>query len=177
MTPEAGAALMDRLHSAAAEVTSLLLRLSSVRPGPPITSQDRRRIAEQTDLSTESLAAVCDELDVWIDLSQMAECAQSAEDVTSDTTRETISASIADAGTEALDDVSTAQAVLDKASAQLHEAVEVARLRGASWRKIGAALGITGQTAHKRFDPRARQRHADYMRERYQRLKGMDPVI
>ena len=154
MTSEAGGALMDRLHSATAEVTTLLLRLSSVRPGPPITSQDRRRIAEQAESSTKSLDAVCDELDEWIGLLQTAERAPSTE-----------------AGTEALDGVAAAQAELDKASAQLHDAVELARLRGDSWRTIGEALGVTGQTAHKRFDPKARQRHADYMRARYRRAR------
>ena len=159
MTPQAGAALVDRLHAAADEVTTLLLRLSSVRPGPPITSQDRRRTAEQAELSTESLAAVCEEVDEWIDLSQVAEPAATAADVTDQTE------------TDALDCVAEAQAELDDASKQLHEAVKAARHDGASWRTIGAALGITGQTAHKRFDPKARQRHADYMRARYQRAR------
>lgn len=159
MTPQAGAALVDRLHSVADEVMTLLVRLSSVRPGPPITSQDRRRIAEQAELSTESLVAVCDEVDEWINLSQVAEPAPTAADVAGD------------AGTEALDGVAEAQANLEEANAQLHEAVEVARLRGDSWRTIGSALGITGQTAHKRFDPTARKRHADYMRARYQRAR------
>ena len=146
MKPEAGAVLMDRLHTAATEVTTLLLRLSSVRPGPPITSQDRRRIAEQAESSTESLIAVCDDVGEWIALSQTAE---TLDDM-------------------AVEGIAAAQAELEKAGAQLQRAVESARLRGDSWRTIGAALGITGQTAHKRFDPKARQRHADYMRARYQ---------
>lgn len=145
MTPEAGAALIERLHAAATDVTTLLLRLTNVRPGPPITSQDRRRIVEQAELSTKSLTAVCDEVGELINLARMAEPAPTA-----------------------LDGVAEAQAELDAASAQLKRAVESARLRGDSWRTIGAALGITGQSAHKRFDPKARQRHADYMRARYQ---------
>ncbi len=44
---------------------------------------------------------------------------------------------------------------------------EDARAAGASWRRIGEALGIAAQSAHKRFDPRARRRHAEYMRARY----------
>jgi hypothetical protein len=162
MTPEAGAVLKDRLHAAAAEVTTLLQRLSSVRPGPPITSQDRRRFAEQAESSTESLTAVCDEVGIWIDLSQQPERVLSTTDV---------AAPNADAGTDVLDGVAAAQAELDEAGAQLHEAVEAARLRGDSWRTIGVSLGVTGQTAHKRFDPKARQRHADYMRARYQRAR------
>lgn len=157
VAPATSAALRERLHSAADEVTTLLLRLSSVRPGPPITSQDRRRIAEQADSFTKSLASVCDEVDEWIGLTETAEQTPTAAD--------------GDTGTEALDGVAAAQAELDRASAQLHEAVELARVDGDSWRTIGAALGITGQTAHKRFDPKARQRHADYMRARYRRVR------
>ncbi len=167
--PSHGAVLMARLHAVALEVSDLLPRLGHVRPGPPITSQDRRRVAVRADLSTAALDRVCQDLDAWI--------TQRANDEDRVATAVVVAAGQnASAGTEApvatLADVSSAQETLDQARADLHQAVKSARARGASWRRIGEALGIAGQTAHKRFDPRARQRHADYMRTRYQRLSN-----
>jgi hypothetical protein len=166
--PGHGATLMARLHTVASEISGLLTRLGNVRPGPPVTSMDRRRLADQAERSTATLARVCQDLDAWV--------AQRADD------ENRVAAAVVDSGqnsrveTEApgvtLAGVSSAQETLDQARADLHQAVECARARGASWRQIGEALGIAGQTAHKRFDPRARRRHADYMRTRYQRMRG-----
>ena len=64
--PSHGAVLMARLHAVALEVSDLLPRLGHVRPGPPITSQDRRRVAVRADLSTATLDRVCQDLDAWI---------------------------------------------------------------------------------------------------------------
>lgn len=166
--PGYGAALMARLNTAAAEVSGLLTRLGNVRPGPPITSMDRRRLADQAERSTAALDDVCQDLDAWI--------AERDDEVRVD-----VPAGVeagkqekpeAETATATLSDVSSAQEALDQARVHLHGAVDGARADGASWRQIGEALGIAAQTAHKRFDPRARQRHADYMRTRYQRLSS-----
>jgi hypothetical protein len=167
--PSHGAVLMARLHAVALEVSDLLTRLGNVRPGPPITSQDRRRIADEADLSNATLVRVCRDLDAWT--------AQRARDEAPTTIAGVVDAGQnASAGTEVsvatLAGVSNAQETLDQARADLNHAVDDARAGGASWRKIGEALGIAGQTAHKRFDPNARRRHADYMREWYQRLNS-----
>ncbi len=70
-------------------------------------------------------------------------------------------------GDDPLARLSGTNAALEKSKAELQAAVQDARACGASWRRIGEALGIAPQSAHKRFDPRARRRHAAYMRDRY----------
>ncbi len=70
-------------------------------------------------------------------------------------------------GDDPLETLRRRQEALDTAKAALQAAAEDARAAGASWRRIGEALGIAAQSAHKRFDPRARRRHAEYMRARY----------
>lgn len=164
-----GAVLMAQLRTAAGEVSALLTRLGHVRTGPPITSMDRRRLADQADLSTASLDRVCADLDAWVaSLDQTV--ANEPIPVTVDPAPSQKDVPAAPATDPA--DLSGAQQAVDQARAELNEAVEGAREGGASWREIGAALGIAGQTAHKRFDPGARQRHAEYMRTRYRRLSS-----
>ncbi|MGI9577485.1 MAG: hypothetical protein ACR2OH_04760 [Microthrixaceae bacterium] len=161
-----GATLMARLRTVSSEISGLLARVGNVGAGPPMTSMDRRRLADQAELSTASLAHVCAELDEWIAQGATGEYFQAAAAPV-----ESAPGAEAETPRGTLADVSSAQETLDQARAHLHLAVESARAGGASWRQIGEALGIAGQTAHKRFDPRARRRHAAYMRERYQLLR------
>ena len=147
-----GTMLIAKLHTIAAEVSALLAALSDARPG---TSQERRRVAQEAKGSTAELAGICHDLEAWI-----VEPRQAVENATSGT----------HVPAQALADVSRAQVALNQARADLHQAVEAVRADGVSWRRVGEALDITAQTAHKRFDPRARQRHADSMRQRNQRL-------
>ncbi len=134
---------LERLRGAVDAVTELLVRVGSPHGGP-LTSQDRRRIAAEAESSTRELREACDGL-----------AAPSPE-----------------TDGAGLDDLRRAADAVDGARARLQSAVELARADGASWRQVGETLGISGQSAHKRFDPAARRRHADYMRERGQRLRN-----
>ncbi len=149
-----GTILVARLHTVAEEISDLLTALGSARPG---TSQERRRVAQEAKGSTAELAGICHDLEEWI-----AERPSGPAGANS--------AAEPHVPARALADVTSGQVTLDQARAELRQAVKAVRAGGASWRSVGEALGITGQAAHKRFDPRARQRHADSMRERNQRL-------
>ena len=154
---DAGATdLAGRLHAIGGEVSALVEGLTA-RLGRPVRSQDRRRIAAAAERVTRELAAALAEVEIALRRAPTTPPAQ----VT--------------APTESSDDLAAivaAQLALERARDQLHAAVERAHAGGASWRRIGETLGIAGQTAHKRFDPAARRRHADYMRERGRRARG-----
>jgi transposase-like protein len=47
----------------------------------------------------------------------------------------------------------------------LDHLVAMARERGASWNKIARAVGISAQSAHKRWDPEARAKARKYMQD------------
>ena len=53
----------------------------------------------------------------------------------------------------ALEAVTLARARLAEAEADLRDAVEDARNAGASWERVGVALGVTKQTAWEKFGP------------------------
>ncbi len=152
--PDHGTALMAKLRTAVADVSAAFTLLSSARPG---TSQERRRITREARGATAGLAGVCKDFERWI-----------AEQPSSSTGEVTAGGSNGTRPT--LASLSSAEEALHQARADLLLTVEAVRADGASWRRVGEALGITGQAAHKRFDPRARQRHADSMRQRNRRL-------
>lgn len=149
-----GETLIGSLREVAADVSALLSRLDDPRRSRPSTSQERRRLADQADRVTVTLDAISRDLGAWIaeqpnGQGRPVPAAETPEAARADVTR--------------------AQDALDRARAELQRSVDTARDQGVTWRQIGEALDITAQTAHKRFDPAARQRHADYMRERNQR--------
>ena len=162
-----GDTLLRSLREITADVGVLLSRLDEPRRRPT-TSQERRRLADQAERTTAALDLVCRQLGAWIGEQHTAQ-------------REPEPAEPAEA-TETPDRawarVTRAQEALDAARTELQRCVESARRDGATWRQIGAALGVAAQTAHKRFDPNARRRHAVYMREHNQRRSGsrhLDP--
>lgn len=55
-----------------------------------------------------------------------------------------------------LDELSQASASVKRAEAELSATVIAARKTGASWAQIGAALGMTRQSAHERWGHLAR---------------------
>lgn len=116
-------------------------------------------MAHEAGECADRLTAVCHDFETWIVGRQPRANAENTPDQSG-------------ALFNTLSHVSSAQAALDQARAHLQDSVEAVRADGASWRSVGEALGITGQTAHKRFDPKARERHAASMRERTQRLAG-----
>jgi len=148
-----GETLIRSLQEVAAEVSAVLSRLDDPRRSRPSTSQERRRLADQAERATATLDAICRDLGAWIaeqpNGRRQPERAETPEAARADVTR--------------------AQDALDRARTELHRCVETARSQGATWRQIGEALNITAQTAHKRFDPGARRRHAASMRKRNQR--------
>ena len=161
-----GEALVDSLQGVTADVVVLLGRLVDP-PRRPSTSQERRRLAGEAGRTANSLREICGELTRWMAGHDRGEQGLRPSDESTEPTAESREVS----GDEALRDVTQAQAALDGARRKLQSSVETARSDGATWRQIGDALGITPQTAHKRFDPEARRRHAAYMRERYQRQR------
>jgi hypothetical protein len=80
---------------------------------------------------------------------------------------------------DALDQVENHEAAADQVLSQISETAEqiealrgsldhlvaLARERGASWNKIAKAVGISPQSAHKRWDPEARAKAQQYMRD------------
>ena len=151
-----GESLLGALEEVAAEVSVLLSRLDDPRRSRPSTSQERRRLAEQTEGVTATLDSICRELGASIAPASNGPPPQES----------------AESPETALAAVTRAQNSLDRARTELHGCVETARRHGATWREIGEALEITAQTAHKRFDPAARQRHAAYMRTRNRRRRA-----
>ena len=147
--------LVGRLHEVGGKM-SVLLESLTTRLGRPVRSQDRRRIATEAGQVTDELAAVLHDVAVALQRQPttpsvpVSEKSQAGDDLAA---------------------VAAAQVAVDRARDQLHAAVERAHAAGASWRRIGDTLGIAGQTAHKRFDPAARRRHAAYMRERGRRAR------
>lgn len=148
-----GETLIRGLQEVSAEVSALLSRLDDPRRSRPSNSQERRRLADQAERATTALDVICHDLGAWIGEQPIGQHQPERA--------ETPEAACAD--------VARAREVLDRDRTELQRCVEAARSHGATWRQIGEALDITAQTAHKRFDPRARRRHADYMRKRNQR--------
>lgn len=145
-----------RLHVVGGEVSALLAGLIA-RLGRPVRSQDRRRIAGDVERVTSELAAVVREAEIVL---QHTPTSLPAPHTGIEGPGDDLAA------------IAAAQAAVDRTRDQLHAAVEHAHAAGASWRRIGHILGIAGQTAHKRFDPAARRRHAAYMRERARRARN-----
>lgn len=147
------------LEEVAGEVSILLRGLDEPRRGRPATSQERRRLAERVAQVNETLSELCHGLREWFG----GPCDTSAA-----------GPDRAPAAESPVADVTRARVALDRARAELQACVDAARSHGATWRQIGDALDITAQTAHKRFDPGARRRHAAYMRQRNrQRTAGV----
>ena len=163
-----GDTLVNSLRDVAADVGELLARFDDPRRRPA-TSQERRRLAERADRATASLDAICRDLRMWMSqqrrLPGRPERTQPLERVTTDAAEPDPD----DPPEDGWPGVTRAQKAVERAREELQRSVEAARSDGATWRQIGEALEITAQTAHKRFDPKARRRHAEYMRERNQR--------
>ena len=53
-----------------------------------------------------------------------------------------------------------------KAETAIIELVETARLLRVTWREIGEALGISAQTAHRKFTPEAKAAEVERQRKR-----------
>ena len=67
----------------------------------------------------------------------------------------------------AISEVALRAAALENARSSLDEAVSEARHSGGTWAEIGGAVGITPQSAMRRWDERARQKQTDYQRDHY----------
>lgn len=65
--------------------------------------------------------------------------------------------------------ITTIQANIELANAQLDETVHLAREMGASWQAIGESAGVTHQSAHRRWSPGAKEKHAEDVRKRRER--------
>lgn len=139
-----GAEALTRLQTAAAQVAALVPSLAD----RSLTSVQRRRTLDGARRA-------------------LAELERAADDAAAHLGARNGVPPIHPGEAEPLCVLSRCNAALEEAKAELYAAVDAARAAGASWRRIGEALGIAAQSAHKRFDPRARRRHADYMRERY----------
>lgn len=157
-------ALIGRLHTVAADIADILTRLGGTHRPLPLTSQDRRQLREDAQRSLADLTALCGDFDAW----------RGSPSIPADPSARRDPGDPVEPG-GGLDAVLAAVRRTDDAveagRAALQQAVEEARTVGASWRRIGETLGITAQSAHKRFDPAARRRHADSMRRHYQRLR------
>jgi hypothetical protein len=154
-----GEMLIRALREVVADVATLLSRHDDTRRSRPSTSLERRRVAEEAERARLTLDAVCQDLGAWI--AEQPHGHPRPDVAETPETPET-------AGTPeaACAEVTRAQDVLERARIDLQACVETARGLGATWRQVGDALDITPQTAHKRFDPEARRRHAAYMRNR-----------
>lgn len=141
-----------RLRRIADEVAELLAPLQGRRHTPPVRSQDRRRLGARADAVVDALNDIATEINDRPGPSIAAGHGPQASP------------------SDPLTDVARQQAAIEAAETRLRAAVARARGEGASWRRIGEALGVAAQTAHKRFDPVARRRHAEYMRARYRRV-------
>lgn len=161
-------ALLRTLTRVVAEASALLGRFEDPRGGRPATSQERRRLADEAGRVVADLDALCGDIGAWM---ASARCEELGGDRNNGTEKADASAP-ANRSDDVCAEVTEAQGALDRARSHLQGSVEAARADGATWRQIGESLGITAQTAHKRFDPEARRRHATYMRDRNQRLNA-----
>ena len=166
-----GDTLMRSLRDVAAEVGELLSGLDDHRRRPA-TSQERRRSAERAERATASLDAVCRDLGAWMSGQRSGQQQPDRVEMSESAAVDAAGSGSVEVPAEGWVGVSRAQEALDTARADLQRSVESARSDGATWRQIGEALGITAQTAHKRFDPGARRRHAEYMREQSRRRRA-----
>ena len=58
-------------------------------------------------------------------------------------------------------------AQIERANEVLPHYANVAKTLGASWNDIGRVGGITAQAAHVRWEPKSRERHREYQKDRY----------
>jgi hypothetical protein len=63
-----------------------------------------------------------------------------------------------------LGELATTSSAVADLNSRLDSIVSIARDLGISWRQIADAVGISGSAAHRRWDPEARRKHAEYRR-------------